>query len=64
MSHINLEKKNLHEVHARKIRENDRDLKRYKELLKQHSASEAAVEQLKQQLEKTKAEVSSPFGDG
>lgn len=65
LRHISLEKKNLHEMHSRKLRERDRDTKNYKKLELQLKIAADNLTNTTAVLEKVKsAAVNAPKDDG
>ena len=63
LRHINLEKKNIHETHSRKVRERDRDLRKLKKIDLQLKIADDALQHTQQQKEKIKAEVNTQLND-
>lgn len=65
LRHIHLEKKNAHDVHSRKLREKDRDMRTLKKIELQARVSEEALNHTKLIHEKIKSQVDSlPKDDG
>lgn len=65
LKHIALEKKTEHDVHSRKLREKDRDLKNLKKADLQLKVANDALEQVKMVYEKVKSQIdSAPRDDG